>query len=115
MTAETSFPPLPSCSNAELTYIMPDVMESMEHDKLIILKNKTKKCLDGVQNMVRISMNCTLDGTDQILTKNTCENSTSETLTELETTCSGTNGTAKKDDAIISEPLVVLTTSLIYG
>jgi hypothetical protein len=114
VTAETSFPPLPTCSNADLTFIMPDVMESMEHDKPIILKNLTKKCLDqDILNMVRISMNCTEDGTDKILTKTTCENSTSETLTELETTCSGTNGTAKKDAAIISEPLVVVTISLI--
>ena len=105
--AEAEFPPLPTCSNVDLTDLMPYVMESMEHDKEIILKNKTRKCKDGVQELVQIDMLCTIDGTEEILTEKSCENSTTETIAEMTELCTNRSGIPDKANANISEPLVV--------
>jgi len=105
---QTSFPPLPTCKNTNLTDLLPHIMESMEHDKQIILKNRTKKCLDGTQEMVLVSMNCTVNGTAKTLTSETCENSTEVTKTEIETTCTEKDGTPEKDTTEISPPLLLM-------
>ena len=103
---DASYPPLPTCSNAELTDLMPTIMESMEHNKEIVLKNRTKKCKDGIQEKVRVSMTCTVNGTDEVMTEDTCENATTEAVTELAAACELKSGKADKINFNTSDPLL---------
>ena len=106
---EETFPPLPKCENTNLTELMPLVMESMTHDKPILMKNKTWMCPDGVQSMRYVSVPCYINTTNTIamLGKSVCQNDTSQAVTDLETKCVNNrnglaNGTAEISGELVS-------------
>ena len=104
-----TFPPLPKCLNTNLTEMMPYVMDSMTHDKPIVMKNKTWMCPgDSVQSMRSVAVPCYINTTNTIVTlsKNVCQNETSTAVTDLEDKCvNNRNGVANGTEQI-SGPLV---------
>ena len=105
---EETFPPLPKCENTNLTELMPLVMESMTHDKPILMMNKTWMCPDGVQSMRYVNVPCYINTTNTIvmLGKSVCQNDTTQAVTDLETKCVDNRNGQANGTAEISGELV---------
>ena len=104
-----TFPPLPKCLNTNLTEMMPTVMDSMTHDKPIVMKNKTWMCPgDSVQSMRSVAVPCYINTTNTIvmLGKSVCQNDTSQAVTDLETKCVDNRNGLANGTADISGELV---------
>ena len=84
------------------------MMESMTHDKPILMKNKTWMCPDGVQSMRYVNVPCYINTTNTIvmLGKSVCQNDTSQAVTDLETKCVNNRNSLANGSAEISGELV---------
>ena len=99
--------PAPVCKNDNLTDIMPYLMDSMEHDKPIVMLDRTDMCSDQVRPKVEVTVPCFKNATNttEQLKKKVCNNETADATTVLNDKCTN-NKNGVPEAAQVSGPLV---------
>ena len=99
--------PAPVCKNDNLTDIMPYLMDSMEHDKPIVMLDRTDMCSDQIRPKVEVTVPCYKNATNttEQLKKKVCNNETADATTVLNDKCTN-NKNGVPEAAQVSGPLV---------
>ena len=102
--------PAPVCKNENLTDNMPYLMDSMTHNKPIVMVDRTDMCGDQVRHKVEVTVPCYINATNttEELKKKVCNNETGDATTTLNDKCTN-NKNGVPEAAQVSGPLVTMT------
>ena len=95
--------PAPVCKNENLTDNMPYLMDSMTHNKPIVMVQRTDMCSDQVRHKVEVTVPFYINATNT--TEEFCNNETGDALNDE---CTN-NRNGVPEAAQVSGPLVTMT------